>query len=171
MAFSSWMPSGMALGFVLDAEVRVSADNRFHRERLCRYLLCPPLAKGRLHKTRDGKYAFELKTPWPDGTRVIFFSGEELVARLSALVPPPRMHLIHYFGVLAPNARLREKVVPEAPEDTDLDPCGHSVACSESRNGKTIRRRWVPWAQLLFKTFSSMPWPALGATAGCSASP
>lgn len=49
----------------------------------------------------DGKYAFELKTPWPDGTRVIFFSGEELVARLSALVPPPRMHLVHYFGVLA----------------------------------------------------------------------
>ncbi len=28
--------AGRALGFVLDAEVRVSADNRFHRERLCR---------------------------------------------------------------------------------------------------------------------------------------
>ena len=41
-----WVPTqaeraGKALGFVLDAEVRVSADNRFHRERLCRYLLRP----------------------------------------------------------------------------------------------------------------------------------
>jgi len=154
-----WAPeqverAGKALGFVLDAEVRVSADNRFHRERLCRYLLRPPLAKGRLHETMDGRYAFELKTPWPDGTRVIFFSGEELVARLSALVPPPRMHLVHYFGVLAPNARLRKQVVPEAPEEADLDPCGHSVAYSETRNGRTIRRRWVPWAQLLLKVFA-----------------
>ena len=36
----------------------------------------------------------------------------------------------------------------------DLDPCGHNVAYSETRNGKTIRRRWVPWAQLLLKVFS-----------------
>jgi hypothetical protein len=154
-----WVPeqverAGKALGFVLDAEVRVSADNRFYRERLCRYLLRPPLAKGRLHETMDGKYAFELKTTWPDGTRIIFFSGEELVARLTALVPPPRMHLVHYFGVLAPNARLRKQVVPEAPEDPEIDPCGHSVAYAETRNGRTIRRRWVPWAQLLLKVFS-----------------
>jgi hypothetical protein len=154
-----WLPeqverAGKALGFVLDAEVRVSADNRFHRERLCRYLLRPPLAKGRLHETMDGRYALELKTPWPDGTRVIFFSGEELVARLSALVPPPRMHMVHYFGVLAPNARLRKQVVPDAPDDADLDPCGHSVAYAETRNGRTIRRRWVPWAQLLLKVFA-----------------
>ena len=154
-----WVPAqveraGKALGFVLDAEVCVSANNRFHRERLCRYLLRPPLAKGRLHETMDGKYAFELKTPWPDGTRVIFFSGEELVARLSALVPPPRMHLVHYFGVLAPNAKLRGLVVPEPPDEGADDPCGQSVAYAETRNGRTIRRRWVPWAQLLLKVFS-----------------
>ncbi len=145
--------AGKSLGFVLDAEVRVSADNRFHRERLCPYLLRPPLAKGRLHETMDGKYAFELKTPWPDGTRVIFFSGEELVARLSVLVPPPRMHLVHYFDVLAPNARLRRLVVPEPPDEGADDPCGHSVAYSESRNGRTIRPRWVPWSKLLLKVF------------------
>ncbi len=154
-----WVPdqverAGKSLGFVLDAEVRVLAHDRFHRERLCRYLLRPPLAKGRLQETMGGKYAFELKTPWPDGTRVMFFSGEELVARLSALVPPPRMHLVHYFGLLAPNARLRKQVVPEAPEDPDQDPCGNSVAYTETRNGRTIRRRWVPWAQLLLKVFS-----------------
>lgn len=41
--------------YMLDAQVRVSAHNRLHRERLCRYLLRPPLAKGRLHETMDGK--------------------------------------------------------------------------------------------------------------------
>ena len=45
-------------------------------------------------------------------------------------------------------------MVPEAPEEAELDPCGHSVAYSEARNGRTIRRRWVPWAQLLLKVFS-----------------
>ncbi len=64
------------------------------------------------------------------------------------------MHLAHYFGVLAPSARLRKQVVPEAPVNADLDPCGHSVAYNETRNGRTIRRRWVPWAQLLLKVFS-----------------
>lgn len=144
--------AGKALGFSLDAEVRVSADNRLHRERLCRYLLRPPLAKGRLHATMDGKYAFELKTPWSDGTRVIFFTGEELVARLTALVPPPRMHLVHYYGVLAPNAKLRPRVVPEAPEEEETL-SGGACCYEEERKGRTVRRRWVPWATLLLKVF------------------
>lgn len=146
--------AGKALGFVLDAEVRVSAHNRLHRERLCRYLLRPPLAKSRLHETMDGKYAFELKTPWSDGTRMIFFSGEELVARLTALVPPPRMHMVHYFGVLAPNSKLRKLVVPEAPAEEDADPCGHSIAYEQTTTGRTIRRRWIPWATMLLKVFA-----------------
>jgi len=145
--------AGKALGFTLDAEVCVSADNRLHRERLCRYLLRPPLAKGRLHETMDGKYAFELKTAWSDGTRVIFFSGEELVARLAALVPPPRMHLVHYYGVLAPNAKLRPLVVPEAPQEETTLTCG-AECIEEERAGRTTRRRWVPWAELLLKTFA-----------------
>ena len=88
-------------------------------ERLCRYLLRPPLAKGRLNETMDGKYAFELKTPWADGTRIIFLSGEELVGRLTALVPPPRMHLVHFYGVLSPNAKLRSQVVPQVEEEEE----------------------------------------------------
>jgi hypothetical protein len=114
----------------------------------------PALAKGRLHETMDGKYAFELKSAWPDGTRVIFFSGEELVGRLTALVPPPRMHLVHYFGVLAPSAKLRKQVVPAPPESPDQDPCGQSVAYEQTTAGKTIRRRWIPWATLLMKVFA-----------------
>jgi hypothetical protein len=38
---------------------------------------------------------------------------------------------------LAPPANLHKLVVPEAPADADLDPCGHSVVYNETRNGKT----------------------------------
>ncbi len=117
-------------------------------------MLRPTLANGRLHETLDGKYAFELKTPWSDGTRMIFFSGEEFVARLTALVPPPLMHMVHYFGVLAPNAKMRKFVVPEAPGEEDADPCGHSIAYEQITTGKTILRRWIPWATMLLKVFA-----------------
>jgi hypothetical protein len=35
----------------------------------------------------------------------------EFVQRLAALVPRPRLHLTRYHGVLAPNAKLRARVV------------------------------------------------------------
>jgi hypothetical protein len=36
----------------------------------------------------------------------------EFMERLAALVPRPRLHLIRFHGVLAPNAKLRSKIVP-----------------------------------------------------------
>jgi hypothetical protein len=35
----------------------------------------------------------------------------ELIARIAALVPPPRTHRHRYFGVLAPNSPLRAAAV------------------------------------------------------------
>ena len=40
----------------------------------------------------------------------------EFMQRLAALVPRPRLHLIRFHGVLAPNAKLRPFVVPQGPE-------------------------------------------------------
>ena len=34
------------------------------------------------------------------------------MARLAALVPPPRMHLTRYHGVFAPHSRLRAAITP-----------------------------------------------------------
>jgi hypothetical protein len=36
----------------------------------------------------------------------------DLMARLSALVPPPRMHLTRYHGVFAPHSQLRAAITP-----------------------------------------------------------
>ena len=39
-------------------------------------------------------------------------SPHEFIEKLCALVPLPRMHLVRYSGVLAPNARMRRGVIP-----------------------------------------------------------
>ena len=36
----------------------------------------------------------------------------EFLQRLAALIPRPRLHLIRFHGVLAPNATLRSQIVP-----------------------------------------------------------
>jgi hypothetical protein len=36
----------------------------------------------------------------------------DFIARLAALVPPPRMHLTRYHGVFAPHSRLRAAITP-----------------------------------------------------------
>lgn len=35
----------------------------------------------------------------------------ELMKRLADLIPSPWMHLVRYYGVLAPHAKMREQVV------------------------------------------------------------
>jgi hypothetical protein len=45
-----------------------------------------------------------LKSIWSDGTYQIVLSLEELLEKLAALVPPPRLNLVRYHGVLAPHA-------------------------------------------------------------------
>ena len=50
------------------------------------------------------KVGFDLKTVWSDGTYRIELSPLELIEKPAALVPPPRLNLVRYHGVLAPNA-------------------------------------------------------------------
>jgi len=40
------------------------------------------------------------------------FELVELIAKLAALVPPPRAHLTRFHGVFAPNATLRAQLTP-----------------------------------------------------------
>jgi putative transposase len=39
----------------------------------------------------------------------------EFIQRMAALVPRPRLQLIRFHGVLAPNAKLCSLVVPQGP--------------------------------------------------------
>jgi len=59
-----------AYGFDLHAGARASAADRKGRERLCGYLLRPPLSNDRLTRTVGGQYRIALKRIWDDGTDV-----------------------------------------------------------------------------------------------------
>ena len=55
---------------------------------------------------------YELKTPYRDGTTHVIFEPMGFIARLIALVPKPRVNLIRFHGVFAPNSAHRAQVTP-----------------------------------------------------------
>jgi hypothetical protein len=71
-------------------------------------------------------------------------------------VPPPRFHLVRYFGVLASHASKRREVVPEPPDDPsayapppargdqlelDLDDQGDATDATDAT--RPTRKRWA----------------------------
>ncbi len=70
------------------------------------------MAVDRMALTSSGQVRYTLKKPYRDGTNHIVVEPLDLMARLAALVPPPRMHLTRYHGVFAPHSKLRAAVTP-----------------------------------------------------------
>ena len=103
-------------GINVHAKRSVDGRDRAQLERMCRYLVRPPIAQDRLERLPDGRVRYTMKRVWRDGTHAIVLSPETLMARLCAMVPPPRMHLIRFHGVLASHASRRREVVPAAPK-------------------------------------------------------
>ncbi len=126
----------------------MTAADRTRLERLCRYVNRPPLAAGRLQILDDDRVAFDLKTVWSDGTYRIELSPQELIEKLAALVPPLRLNLLCYHGVLASNAADRARIVPGPKEEAcEADPCAHAVPIPAQR------RHRLAWADLLRRVF------------------
>jgi hypothetical protein len=92
----------------------------------------------------------KLKTPWRDGTTHLVKSPLEFMQRLPALVPRPRLHLIRFGGVLAPNAKLRAMVLPQEPEAPaqEAKPAACGAGCAHHR---PVR---LSWARLLKRVFA-----------------
>jgi hypothetical protein len=59
---------------------------------------------------------FPTSLGWTDGTTHLIFEPVELLERLAALIPRPRINLVLYHGVLAPRAAWRARVVPPRVE-------------------------------------------------------
>ncbi|HWA78502.1 MAG TPA: transposase [Polyangiaceae bacterium] len=104
---------GSDRGFDLHAGVVVSAGDREGRERLLRYCARPPLSLERLRLLPDGRVVYALRKPWGKQTHRVM-TPLQFLARLVALVPPPRHPLIRFHGVFAAHARLRARVIPIA---------------------------------------------------------
>lgn len=102
---------GHSRGFDVHAGVVVSASDRGGRERLLRYCARPPLSLERLSVLDDGRIAYVIRKPWGNETHRVM-SPLQFLARLAALIPPPRHPLIRFYGVFAPHSSWRDKVVP-----------------------------------------------------------
>ena len=112
---------GQHQGFTVHAATAVKPGQPEALERLVRYLGRPPLAKGRVERTVDGRVAIQLKRPRRGVTRFLF-EPIAFIARLAALIPPRKSHQTRYFGVYAAASPLRSLVLPEPPEPTPTRP-------------------------------------------------
>jgi hypothetical protein len=80
--------------------------------------------------------------PWLDGTTGIRLSPVELLEKLAALGPLPRVHLVRYGGCLAPHSHLRGAIIP-TPRQQGV----------EEQEDSTASPRWS-WARLLKRLFT-----------------
>jgi len=145
-------------GYNLHANVSLAASDRRGLERLCRYVLRPPLSMDRLETLPDGRVRLGLKRVWSDGTTAIELSPLELVERLAALIPPPRVNQIRYHGVLAGNAAWRAEVVPKVPSSSAAEQEARHARRLTKRSGVRVQVRRPGWADLLWRVFQVDGW-------------
>ena len=98
--------AGKVGGFSLHAGVAAEAHESHKLEKLCRYITRPAISEQRLSISPQGRVRYQLKTPWRNGTTHVEWDAVDFIAKLAALVPPPRAHLTRFHGVFAPNANL-----------------------------------------------------------------
>jgi hypothetical protein len=147
-------------GFNLHAATRGHGNDKQGKEHLCRYILRPPLANDRLHLLPGNKVELAFKRPWSDGTAAIVLHALALIARLAAIVPPPRRHTTRYFGVLSSHSALRPLIVPTAvPAEQQQAPAAPHAEPATADTAKapapkpTRTSKYIPWRELLRRTF------------------
>ena len=99
------------------------ASDRRGLWRLCAYGARGALAASRLSELPDGRFAYAMKRPLPDGRARLVLTGVELLEKLVPLIPPTYANLTRFHGVFAPTSRLRAKVVPPPPVESPPTKC------------------------------------------------
>ena len=130
-------------GFSLHAGVFCPAHNRKKREHLCRYISRPSLSEERLSLNAQGQVVYRLKTAYRNGTTHIVLDPLDFLSRLTSLIPRPRIHLIRFHGVFAPNCKYRSLVTPEHLEK--INKTSHKEPTQQKKSysmgwGKTLKR-------------------------------
>ena len=139
---------GKVGGFSLHSGVAIRAHQRGKLERLCRYVARPAVAETRLSLAHDGRVRYQLKTPYRDGTTHVIFEPLDFIARLAALVPKPRVNLVRFHGVFAPNSRDRVTITPAGRGK------GAKRQCNDNAERTAVERRAaMTWAQRLKRVF------------------
>ena len=136
-------------GFSLEAGVAFRGFQRDKIEKLCRYIARPAVANERLSLNSQGQVVYHLKKPYSDGTTHIVMTPMELMEKLAALVPRPRIHLTRFAGVFAPNYKYRAMIVPKPKEHKTED----GSSCVEKELPQAPSKSRIEWAKLLKMVF------------------
>ena len=129
-------------GFPCMPTPRSPAHRRDQLERLIRYTARGAVSLERLTQDANGDLVYTFTHPWSDGTIGIRLSPLELLEKLTALVPLPRVHLGRYGGCLAPHSHLRGAIIP-TPRQQGVD----------EPEASTASPRWS-WARRLKGVFA-----------------
>ena len=132
-------------GFSLHANTQVPAHRRDQLERLLRYTARGAVSLERLTHDANGDLVYTFTHPWSDGTTGIRLSPLELLEKLAALVPLPRVHLVRYGGCLAPHSHLRGAIIPtprqQGVDEEATDP-GRRTGAGRSCSSASLRLTW-----------------------------
>ncbi|MFO0618684.1 MAG: transposase [Polyangiaceae bacterium] len=134
-------------------------------------------SRKRLTQQDDGRLRYDMKKPWRRWANsrdrsslrsevrfclclCLCFCGVhgaeprveplDLLSRLAAMVPPPRMHMIRFPGVLSSHCSLRSRVVPEPPPASGVRSREVQLSLFGAESAEPSRR---PWARLLRHVF------------------
>jgi hypothetical protein len=113
-----------------------------------RHCARPPFALDHLHQHDAEHLLYDIPKPRPDGPRALVLTPLELLDKIAALVPPPRVHRHRYYGVLAPNAPLRAAVTALAPMPVPAPAAGTSDATPHRAAAHYL------WAMLLARIYA-----------------
>jgi hypothetical protein len=127
-----WMPPRKARcasldGFSLHANVLIHGNDRQGLEQLCLYGARGAISLERLEQRQDGRLAYRMRRPAPDGSTHLVLTPIALLRRLAALIPPPRVHHVRFHGVFGPAAQLRASVTALAAAEA-LEMIGRAAA-------------------------------------------
>ena len=119
---------------------------------------------------REEALVYRLPKALPDGATQLSLTPLELLDRLAALMPLPRLHRHRYHGVLAPNAPWLAQVtamaagtLAQAPSETTPTtaclPAGRSAMSTGDRAAETVHRSYATslWAMLLARIYEVFP--------------
>ena len=142
-------------GFSLHAGVATKKHERDKLERICRYIARPAVAESRLSLNDTGAVIYRFKKPWDDGTTAIKLTPLEMMERLAALVPRPRVHLTRFHGVLGPHYKYRKFIVPKKKSELTLTTAAAAGAVHPADSDKPpASAKRIAWAQLLKRVFN-----------------
>ena len=136
----------------MHANTQVPAHRRDQLERLIRYTARGAVSLERLTQDANGDLVSTFTHPWSDGTTGICLSPRERVAKLAALVPLPRVHLVRYGGCLAPHSSLRGAIIP-TPRQQGVDEEATDTRSPRWSGARLVKRVFAldmahcPWCQ------------------------